>query len=119
VVLSGAHLFDAITHRVTLGIAVGLVFGKFTGILLFSTAAVKARIATLPVGAGWAQVAGVAALAGIGFTVSLFITDLAFKNEDLIASSKPGIVLGSCVAALAGYIFLRTAAVRHQQVSDQ
>jgi NhaA family Na+:H+ antiporter len=118
VVLSGTDLDQAMTNRVTLGIVIGLVLGKFTGILLFAIAAVKTRIATLPVGTRWSQIAGVATLAGIGFTVSLFITDLAFENDALIASAKLGIVLGSCLAAFAGYVCLRNPAVRHKQVSE-
>lgn len=84
------------------GVAVGLVAGKLVGIVGFSWLAVRLGLGRLPEGARWGHVAGVGALAGIGFTVSLFITDLAFDTVALQESAKIGILTASIVAAAAG-----------------
>jgi NhaA family Na+:H+ antiporter len=84
------------------GVAVGLVAGKLVGIVGFSWLAVRLGFGRLPHGARWGHVAGVGALAGIGFTVSLFITDLAFDTVALQESAKIGILIASIIAAAAG-----------------
>ncbi|MBS1846705.1 MAG: Na+/H+ antiporter NhaA, partial [Actinobacteria bacterium] len=91
--------------RITLGIVVGLVVGKSVGVTLASWSAVRIRWAVLPDGVRWPQLAAAAMLAGIGFTMSLFITDLAFSGHEaaLFAdAAKRAILLASVVAALAG-----------------
>jgi len=100
-----AQLGDAITGAVGAGVAVGLVVGKPVGILAASFLAVRAGLARLPDGIRWPQLAGAAALAGIGFTVSLFIAQLGL-DEDLLAEAKVGIFAGSLVAAVAGSALL-------------
>jgi NhaA family Na+:H+ antiporter len=85
------------------GVFAGLVLGKPVGVLLASWLAVKSRLASLPEGATWGQVAGVAVLCGIGFTMSLFIANLAFPGqEDQLAATKVGILAASLVAGLLG-----------------
>jgi NhaA family Na+:H+ antiporter len=106
VVLSGEAIDHAVASRVTIGIVAGLVVGKFVGILGASTLAVRTRLGALPPGTGLHHIAGVAVLGGIGFTVSLFITDLAFRGE-MIDDAKIGVLAASAVAAVLGLIVLR------------
>ena len=73
----------------------------------FSYLAVKSGLVKLPEGLSWAHVAGLSAIAGIGFTMSLFIGTLAFNSGDLLNEVRIGVLLGSTVSALAGYFFLR------------
>ena len=98
---------------VFLGVTVGLVLGKLAGITAFVWLAVHLRVATLPQGATWRHVTGVAAVAGIGFTVSLFITSLAFTDPGLQADAKAGILAASIVAAVIGSLVL-TARAPHR-----
>ncbi|HEX5138513.1 MAG TPA: Na+/H+ antiporter NhaA [Planctomycetota bacterium] len=97
---------SAFGEPVALAAAAGLVVGKPLGILAFSWAAVKARLARLPEGVGWGAVAAGGALAGIGFTMSLFIAGLALP-ADLLDAAKVGILGASAVAAAAGMAALR------------
>jgi len=90
----------------------GLVVGKIVGISLFTWMATRLRFAELPHGAGAPQVAGIAAVAGIGFTVSLFIAGLAFEDRALQNDAKVGILAASVVAAMVGTVTLRAAARR-------
>ncbi len=99
---------DLVTSPVTLGVAFGLVVGKLVGISVATWIAMRTGIGKLPRRTGWQQILGLALLAGIGFTVSLFITELAFTDELLSDSAKVGIFIGSTVAGVAGYLLLRT-----------
>jgi NhaA family Na+:H+ antiporter len=99
---------DALTHPVTIGIILGLVIGKQVGVTLFAWAAVRFGLAALPYGVTWRQMYGVAILGGIGFTMSLFITSLAFVDGGLNAEAKIGILLGSAISGVIGYLVLRT-----------
>ncbi len=110
VALSGDALGNAASSTVTLGIIVGLLAGKLLGILGFSWMAVRLRICSLPSGMTWGQMIGVGLLAGIGFTVSLFITGLAFTDTQLVSDAKIGILLASVLAGVAGYALLRIGA---------
>jgi Na+:H+ antiporter, NhaA family len=92
---------------VGLGVLVGLVVGKPVGILLASWMAVKAGVASLPSRVGWRQMLGVGVLAGIGFTMSLFINDLAFAHSAQASAAKLSILAASVIAGLAGYLLLR------------
>jgi Na+:H+ antiporter, NhaA family len=104
--LGGGEIRDAVGSPVGLGIILGLVVGKPLGILAVAALGVRARVASLPEGVRWSQLGGVAALAGIGFTVSLFVSGLAFGSGDLSAFSKVAILLASFVAALVGSALL-------------
>jgi len=105
--LSGSALGDAVRSPVAGGVAAGLVAGKPAGILLFAWLAVRARVAHLPRGVSWRQLSGAAVLAGIGFTVSLFVTGLAFGDAGLETDAKLGILAASLIAGVAGYAWLR------------
>ncbi|MBM3944562.1 MAG: Na+/H+ antiporter NhaA [SAR202 cluster bacterium] len=97
---------EAVTSPVFLGVAVGLLAGKLIGITLFSWLAVRSGIATLPSGVGWRHIIGVGCIAGIGFTVSLFITGLAFESNELISNAKIGILVASVIGGVVGWIIL-------------
>ncbi len=94
------------TGPVSLGILLGLVAGKPLGILLASWLAVRSGRASLPAGVSWGQVIGAGCLAGIGFTMSLFITDLAFDSLALETSAKIGILGASLLSAIGGAAIL-------------
>jgi Na+:H+ antiporter, NhaA family len=104
--LSG-NLADAFRNPVTLGVVLGLVVGKPVGITLFAWAAVRLRIADLPFGVRWSAVGGVAFLGGIGFTMSLFISGLAFPGmPELNDAAKIGIFAASLLAGVLGWAML-------------
>ena len=109
VVMSPAGLVAAATSPVAQGIVAGLIVGKLTGILGASWLAVKMGVATLPEGVRWSHIAGVSLLAGIGFTVSLFITELAFSDPEVINAAKVGILIASAAAGAGGFLILKVA----------
>ncbi|QLE84574.1 Na+/H+ antiporter NhaA [Shewanella sp. Scap07] len=100
--------FSDILSPVPVGIALGLLIGKPLGVLLFSWAAVKLKLAVLPDGIGWRHIAPVSIMCGIGFTMSMFISSLAFVGDGLIYGdvSRLGILMGSIASALIGYFWL-------------
>lgn len=93
---------------ISLSIMLSLVLGKFLGILSFSWLCIKMKLAPMPHKSTWKMISGVSMLGGIGFTVSLFIANLSFGNTDLIVlnNAKIGIVAGSLLAGIIGYIIL-------------
>jgi NhaA family Na+:H+ antiporter len=104
--ISSSSLGDAVTSGVTLGVVVGLVIGKTVGVTVFTWTATKIGITRLPEDVGWSQLIGVATLAGIGFTVSLFITSLAFQTQPVQDTAKVGILIASLLAGLLGALLL-------------
>ncbi len=102
VAVSAGALGDALTSSVGLGIVAGLVAGKTVGITAGSWAAVRLRLGRLPDGVAWPQLVPVAAIAGIGFTVSLFITGLAFDDPALRETATLAVLVASVLAALLG-----------------
>jgi Na+:H+ antiporter, NhaA family len=100
-------LLASFTTRNSLGIMLGLAVGKCIGIFGFSYLAVRTRLAGLSEGLTWKRIFGVSLLGGIGFTMSIFITNLAFTDAGLIAASKMSILLASMVAALVGLFILK------------
>lgn len=109
VLLSGPIL-DKLTNPVPLGIIAGLFIGKQLGIMLFCGFIILMGWARLPSGSSWIGFYGVAVLCGIGFTMSLFISSLAFAQTGpvgLLASDRLGILFGSCLSAIFGYAILR------------
>lgn len=104
--LSGDVLSDAVTSPVTLGVAVGLVVGKTAGISLFSWIAHRLGWVTIPKSLAGLHMVGLAMVAGIGFTVSLFISRLAFDDPSVADESKIGILVGSLIAAVVGLAIL-------------
>ena len=94
-------------NPVSLGIFTGLLVGKVTGITAFSWVSAKLGLAELPKGSTWPQIMGAGLLAGIGFTMSLFITALAFEKEAVSDLAKMGILFASLVAGILGYIVIK------------
>ena len=101
-----------LTDNVTMGIALGLLLGKQAGIFIFSWIAVKAGFSHLPHGVNWPQIYGVAVLSGVGFTMSLFIGSLAFQCSDGacydITDDRLGILIGSFLSGIFGYLLLKS-----------
>ena len=109
--LTLTHLASALP----LGIAVGLFAGKQAGIFLAAAGMIKFRYAALP-SCSWLQFYGVCVLAGIGFTMSLFIGSLAFTSEDMMRSTRIGVLVGSLASALIGAIILKVAGSRSKGI---
>ncbi|HEX7100075.1 MAG TPA: Na+/H+ antiporter NhaA [Acidimicrobiia bacterium] len=103
---AGTDVTELITHPVALGVGLGLLFGKPIGITLFTWLAVRLGIGKLPTGTRWAHIVGLGTVAGIGFTVALFVTALAFSDPRLGDVAKVGIFAGSLIAAIAGTVVL-------------
>lgn len=101
--------FGTFLQPIPLGIVAGLALGKPIGVLLAGAMAVRLGIAALPAGLAWPQYFGMALLTGIGFTMSLFIGTLAFEGVALQADVRIGVLTGSLISALAGYVMLRAA----------
>lgn len=107
--ISSESLENAVTSDITLGVVFGLVIGKFIGVSLFTWVGVRLGVSQLPRGASFVHVAGLALIAGIGFTVSLFITGLAFESPEVVDDAKLGILAASAIAATLGTIVLSRA----------
>lgn len=101
------NMIEILSHPVSMGIAFGLLVGKFTGILGASWLLVKLKLAELQQGISWRHISGVAMIAGIGFTMSLFITELAFQKEQYTFIAKLTILFASVLAGAIGIIILR------------
>ena len=107
VALSTEQLKLAILSPLALGVFLGLVVGKAVGIALFSFVAVRSKIAAMTDGLTWSGIVGVGILAGVGFTVALFISGLSFEDETLVATSKIAVLAASLAAGFIGYTYLR------------
>ena len=106
VIISG-NFISELTDPVSFGIITGLFIGKQLGIYVFTWFSVKLKIASLPFGVSWQQIYSAGILAGIGFTMSLFIANLAFTSEELLTISKVGILTASLLSGLIGFFILR------------
>jgi NhaA family Na+:H+ antiporter len=102
---------------VSLGVLAGLLLGKPIGVAGFAFIAVKSGLARLPAGATWSGMIGVGLLAGIGFTMSLFIAALAFKDPASLIQAKIGVLTASVIAAVAGLALLSRALARRPAVA--
>lgn len=102
-----AEIGEIISQNYSIGIALGLIVGKPLGIFLFSFLAVQFGICKLPSELNWKSILGVGFLAGIGFTMSIFITLLAFEDQIIINHAKIVILLSSLIAGITGFTFLR------------
>jgi len=116
VALDGLRFADLLAP-VPLGIALGLFIGKQIGVFGFSWVGVRAGICRLPDGVNWAQVYGVSLLAGIGFTMSLFIGTLAFSDPEHAAAVRLGVLSGSILSGLMGFLVLKWS-TRRARVSE-
>jgi Na+/H+ antiporter NhaA len=117
VVLSSRTLASAFSSPLTWGIVVGLVVGKPIGVSLGTWLALRTGIGRVPDTLRWGQLFGGAGLSGIGFTVALFVTELALSDELLVSEAKIGILTGSLLAALVGWVIFRVAGERGGQCS--
>lgn len=106
VVLGGG---DGVMGSVSMAVATGLVGGKFIGIFFFTWLAIKCRVAVMPEGMNWKNIAGVSLLGGIGFTVSLFIANLSFSPDypELLNQAKFGVLFGTILSGILGYLVLK------------
>jgi len=102
-------ILEVMLEPVTLGIIIGLFVGKQIGVLGASWIAIKSGYGNIPDGVSWGQIWGAGCLAGVGFTMSLFITELAFKDPMLISQAKIGILIASLISGIVGYIILSKA----------
>jgi NhaA family Na+:H+ antiporter len=119
ILLSTDVIGDALTSSVTLGIIAGLVVGKPVGIYLFSVLALRAGVATLPASLKRVHVLAAGAVAGIGFTVALFINGLAFEDEKVIKDQATiGVLLASLLATLLGYLIIRFSHVSDESTPE-
>ena len=114
---AGVHIdgkvIDLLVHPISLGIMAGLVLGKWLGITLLSMLVVKLKLASLPEGVNWNQIRGVAFLAGIGFTMSIFIAELSFSsNYEILVTAKTAIIIASVLSGVLGYCWLRFVSAR-------
>ncbi len=102
VVLTGMKLTD-LFDPLPLGIALGLLLGKQIGVFGVAFALVKTRVASLPFGANWMHIYGISCLAGVGFTMSLFIGGLSFESDEMMNQVRMGVLSGSILSGLLGY----------------
>src|SRR5690606_3137887 len=106
-----------LTNSVAVAVFIGFVIGKPLGVLVFTWLALRAGVAVRPAGLGWGTIAGGGMLAGIGFTMALFIANLAF-SESQIGSAKTGIFAASVVSAVAGMTMLLWLSVRGRRPQE-
>ncbi len=114
----GEDLGALITDPVVLGVVIGLVVGKQIGITAAALLVVRTGVASLPPGVTRTHIYGVAWLGGIGFTMSLFISDLAFDGGPILTAAKVGILAASLIAGVGGYLILRFASRNAEQPLD-
>ena len=120
VAIDFSQFSQSLVQPVTLGIAAGLLIGKMIGIVGFSWLAIKLQLATLPTGVYLKHIIGAALLASIGFTMSIFIAELAFTGEaELILQAKLGILLASIIAGISGYIWLYKLGPEPETASEE
>ena len=112
VCLQGANIMQTITSPVFLGIFFGLLLGKPIGIMLMSFIVVKTKLASLPENVTWLHMLGASILGGVGFTMAIFVANLAFADEVLVTAAKLGILLASACAGVIGFAFLMAEAKR-------
>jgi NhaA family Na+:H+ antiporter len=118
VAINGGFL-SGLGEPVALGVVLGLVIGKQVGVFGFSWLAVRLGWAEQPEGVCWPHIYGGAAVAGIGFTMSLFVTELAFREHANLAAAKMGVLSASLIAALVGALVLHVVLPRRQDVEGR
>ncbi|MBW8522953.1 Na+/H+ antiporter NhaA [Chryseobacterium chendengshani] len=113
-------MVDGLFSGLGLGIVCGLIIGKLVGINLFSLIAIKFKISSLPQNASWTQMLGVGLLAGIGFTMSIFIALLSFKGKIQIQDeAKFAILIASFIAAIAGFVILNLSSSKTVEIEEE
>lgn len=106
-IVISSNIAETVTQHYSIGIALGLIVGKPLGIYLFSLLAVSLGVCKLPPDLKWKTIIGVGFLGGIGFTMSIFITLLAFDDKTIISNAKFVILLSSLIAGVIGFFFLK------------
>ncbi|MDF1760383.1 MAG: Na+/H+ antiporter NhaA [Coxiellaceae bacterium] len=106
--------WDMLLHPIPLGITLGLFFGKQFGIFIFTWVAIKLKWARIPHNSNWLGIYGMSMIAGVGFTMSLFIGSLAFASMEHMAFVRMGVLLGSLLSGVAGYLLLRLGNPRRE-----
>ncbi|WP_299246348.1 Na+/H+ antiporter NhaA [uncultured Aquimarina sp.] len=101
------EFFQMLFHPISIGIILGLVLGKFLGISIFSKSLIKTGISKLPVNTNWKDIYGIGMMAGIGFTMSLFIAELALEDERLLDIAKIGILCASAISSVLGLLWFK------------
>lgn len=119
VVLVGMDPIAIVTNPVTIGVFCGLLFGKPLGIFLSTWIVVKLKLSDLPKGVNWGHIGGVSVLGGVGFTMAIFVTNLAFADPGTIAMAKAAILAASLIAGVAGFLILRQEALCADCDSDK
>lgn len=114
-IIFSAGWYEGILSNNSLGIIAGLVLGKPVGIIIFSYIAIKTKLGNLPSDINFKHITGAGILAGIGFTMSIFITLLAFDDAAVIVNSKIAVLLASLISGTVGYLLLRSTAVSREQ----
>ena len=114
-IIFSAGWYEGILSNNSLGIIAGLVLGKPVGIIIFSYIAIKTKLGNLPSDINFKHITGAGILAGIGFTMSIFITLLAFDDASVIVNSKIAVLLASLISGTVGYLLLRSTAVSREQ----
>jgi len=104
-----ASFISALTSNYSLGIILGLFIGKPLGVFIFTYALIKMKVTNLPQGSSWGQVIGTGFIAGIGFTMSIFICTLAFNDPEIIERAKLSILVASLMSGIVGFILLKSA----------
>ncbi len=112
---TGLDVASLVASPVFFGVFFGLVLGKPLGIMLASFIVVKTKLASLPENVNWSHMLGASILGGVGFTMAIFVANLAFTDDVLIATAKLGILLASLVAGVIGFVFLLVQARRAQK----
>jgi len=118
VTFSGEIARGLLTSRVAWGVLLGLIAGKPLGIICFSMFAVRWNVAQLPNGVSWQQIGSVAVLAGIGFTVSIFISSLAFQTDPYLSEAKTAVLAASVMSGVVCYLILKSQGGAHRVTTD-
>jgi NhaA family Na+:H+ antiporter len=105
--ISGDAIGGLVSNPVSMGVAAGLLIGKPVGVFAASVIAVKLGLGRLPAGTTWRHILGLSIVAGVGFTVALFVASISLDDPALSDAAKVGILFGSLVAGVIGYLFLR------------
>lgn len=108
-VIINSSMLQQLTNPIVIGIAAGLIVGKPLGIYLFTKLLTTLKWGSLPTGVTWTHIIGAGFLAGMGFTMSLFITDLAFKDPEYQIIAKVAVLVASVISGIIGYVILMNA----------
>ncbi len=106
-VLISAAAGEPVINSLSINVALALIVGKICGIIAFTWLGIKLKITELPEGTRWVHMLGLGFLGGIGFTMSMFIANLAYQDEGMLNHAKIGILIGSLLAGVCGYLILR------------